>query len=100
VRVAASLAEALTLLARQDVDVLVSDIAMPDGTGYDLVERMRERARAAGRAPVPAVAVTAFAGGEDRERALAAGFLDYAAKPVEPATLVETVARAAARRTD
>ncbi len=98
VHVAESLAEALATLAERDFDVLVSDIGMPDGTGYELVQRMRERAEAAGRTPVPAVAVTAFAGGEDRERALAAGFLDYASKPIEPGALVETIARAAARR--
>jgi PAS domain S-box-containing protein len=97
VHVAESLAEALTTLAEREFDVLVSDIGMPDGTGYELVERVRERARANGRAPLPAVAVTAFAGGEDRERALAAGFQDYAAKPIEPEILVDTIARAARR---
>jgi CheY-like chemotaxis protein len=71
---------------------------MPDGTGFELVQRVHERARAAGRPAVPAVAVTAFAGSEDRERALAAGFCAYAAKPIEPTTLVDTIARAAARR--
>jgi signal transduction histidine kinase len=97
VRVAESLAEALAALAEVEFDVLVSDIGMPDGTGYELVQHIRESAGAAGRAPVPAVAVTAFAGGEDRERALAAGFLDYAAKPIEPEKLVDMVARAARR---
>jgi len=42
--------------------------------------------------------VTALASGADRERALAAGFYDYAAKPIEPAALIETVARAYQRR--
>jgi PAS domain S-box-containing protein len=92
--VAESLAEALALLNEAQFDVLVSDIGMPDGNGYELVERLRERERAAGREPLPAVAVTAFAGGEDRERALAAGFYDYAAKPIEPAALIDTIARA------
>jgi CheY-like chemotaxis protein len=41
--------------------------------------------------------VTAFAGSEDRARALAAGFFDYAAKPIEPSALVETIARATGR---
>ena len=95
VRVAASLAEALVMQGELEFDVLVSDIAMPDGTGYELVERMRERAQAAGHAPMPAVALTAFAGGEDRERALAAGFQHYVAKPIEPEALVDTIARAA-----
>jgi CheY-like chemotaxis protein len=95
VRVAGSLAEALTMLTKLDFDILVSDIGMPDGTGYELVQRMQELARAAGREPMPAVALTAFAGGEDRERALAAGFQHYAAKPIEPEALVDTIARAA-----
>ncbi len=98
VHVAGSLAEALATLAAREFDVLVSDIAMPDGTGYELMEHMRDGARATGRAPLPAVAVTAFVGGEDRARALAAGFVDYAAKPIEPAHLVDSVARAVARR--
>jgi PAS domain S-box-containing protein len=94
VRVAASLAEALATLDEADFDVLVSDIGMPDGNGYELMARLRERERATGRVPLPAVAVTAFAGGEDRERALAAGFQAYAAKPIEPGALIDTVARA------
>jgi PAS domain S-box-containing protein len=95
VRVAASLAEALAMLTELEFDVLVSDIGMPDGTGYELVQRMREHAHAVGRTPMPAVALTAFASGEDRERALAAGFQHYAAKPIDPEALVDTLARAA-----
>ncbi|HEU4366930.1 MAG TPA: GAF domain-containing protein [Methylomirabilota bacterium] len=98
VRVAASLAEALAALEAADVDVLVSDIAMPDGNGYDLLRRLRERERTSGRRSVPAVAVTAFAGGDEGDRARAAGFDEYAAKPIDPAALVEVVARAAGRR--
>jgi PAS domain S-box-containing protein len=94
VSLAKSLAEALAMLNETEFDVLVTDIGMPDGNGYELLERLRERERATGRKPVPAVAVTAFAGGEDRERALAAGFDDYAAKPIEPAALIDTIARA------
>ena len=97
VHVAGSLAEALVTLAEREVDVLVSDIGMPDGTGYELVQYLHARARGTGRPPVPAVAVSAFAGGEARERALAAGFSDYAAKPIEPAALVDTIARVARR---
>ena len=78
--------------------MLVSDIGMPDGTGYDLMARVQERERTVGRAAPPAVAVTAFAGADDRERALAAGFLGWAPKPIDPALLVEAVARAALAR--
>jgi PAS domain S-box-containing protein len=98
VRVAESLARALALLRESDFDVLLSDVGMPDANGYELVQRLRERERTVGQDRLPAVAVTAFAGGEARERALAAGFSDYAAKPIEPAALVETVVRAAKGR--
>ena len=97
VRVVGSLAGALDALGRLDVDVLLSDIAMPDGTGYELLRRLRADEQTRGRVPVPAVAVTAFAGAEDRARASASGFQHFAAKPIEPVELVEAVARAAGR---
>jgi len=97
VRMAGSLAGALTALAGGEVDVLVSDIAMPDGTGYELLRYLREDEGARGRVPVPAVAVTAFAAAEDRVHAIASGFQQFAVKPIEPIELVEAVARAAGR---
>jgi PAS domain S-box-containing protein len=97
VSVAGSLAGALTTLAGGEVDVLGSDIAMPDGTGYELLRRLREDERAHARAPVPAVAVTAFAAADDRAHAIASGFQHFAAKPIEPVELVEAVARATGR---
>ncbi|HET7339871.1 MAG TPA: response regulator, partial [Methylomirabilota bacterium] len=75
---------------------LVSDIGMPDGTGYELVRRLREVEAAGARAPLAAVAVTAFVGADDRERAVDAGFQDFVSKPIEPGALVDAVARAAA----
>jgi CheY-like chemotaxis protein len=59
---------------------------------------VRDRERMSGRTAPPAVAVTAFAGADDRERALAAGFQGWAAKPIDPALLVESVAQAARAR--
>jgi PAS domain S-box-containing protein len=93
-----SIGAALAALADSDVDVLISDIGMPDGTGYDLMARVRDRERRSGRTAPPAVAVTAFAGADDRERALAAGFQGWAAKPIDPVHLVESVAQAARTR--
>jgi len=97
VRVVDSVGGALDVLEGADLDILLSDIAMPDGTGYELVRGLRALERARGRRPIAAVAVTAFAGAEDRERAGASGFQHFATKPIEPVELVETVARAAGR---
>ena len=93
---AASAAEALDALARARPHVLVSDLSMPGDDGYELLERVRALGLdREGR--VPAVALTAFARAEDRARALAVGYAVHVPKPVEPAALVEVVARLASR---
>jgi len=76
--------------------VLVSDIAMPDRDGYDLIRYIRGLAESDG-GRLPALALTAFARSEDCRRALLAGFQMHAAKPVEPAELVAMVASLARR---
>ena len=65
---------------------------MPGMDGYALLRQARARLRGA---RVVAAALTAYAGEEDRRRALAAGFQMHLAKPVEPAELVATVAKLA-----
>jgi len=87
-----SAGDAVESLEREPSDVLVSDIAMPGVDGYTLLGRARARLR--GR-EIPAAALTAYAGSEDRGRALAAGFQAHLAKPVDPAQLVAVVAELA-----
>jgi len=72
-------------------DVLVCDIALGDDDGLALIAELRRRAREEGGG-LPAVAVSAFARPEDRDRALAAGFQRYLAKPVDVLELVAVVA--------
>jgi signal transduction histidine kinase/ActR/RegA family two-component response regulator len=93
VSTAASTTEALALLREGLPDVLVCDIAMPDDDGYELLREIRSRPRTAG-GNLPAIALTAYARHEDRERALQAGFDGYLAKPVEPSELIDVVAKA------
>jgi CheY-like chemotaxis protein len=94
VTTAASARQAFEILQDSGADVLVSDIAMPGEDGYRLMERIRRASRVAS---IPAVAVTAYAGPEDREAALRAGYHAHVAKPVEPAALAREVARIAGR---
>jgi len=96
--VVASVDEALAVLDREDIDVLVSDVGMPHRDGYALVEALRELERVRGRRPIPAIALTAFAGRDDRERLLAAGFQVHVAKPIDPDLLADTVAGVLAAR--
>jgi signal transduction histidine kinase/CheY-like chemotaxis protein len=94
VEVAASALDALEILERMPVDVLLSDIAMPDEDGFDLIRKVRSSVTRK-FASIPAAAVTAFTGPEDRARALAAGFQVHLAKPLQPVDLVRTVEKLA-----
>lgn len=70
-------------------DVLLSDIGLPQESGYELIRRVRALTTDSNQ--VPAVALTAFASEKDRQLALAAGFQVHLAKPVEPELLIETI---------
>jgi CheY-like chemotaxis protein len=88
--VAGSVAEALSLLDRQNIHVMVSDIGMPDQDGYDLIREVRARGHTS--RDLPAVALTAFARSEDRRRAMLAGFQVHVSKPVDPDELTAVIA--------
>ena len=79
-------ASALRRLSTDRVDVVIADIAMPEVDGYELLER----ARATGHL-MPAIAVTAFARPDDRDRAFAAGYTAYCAKPIDVGQLLTTL---------
>ena len=94
---AESAAEALELVQRQRPDLLISDIGMPQLDGYRMMEMIRALPPDQG-GTTPAVALTAFARPEDHQRALQAGFQAHLSKPVEIATLCQTLAELAGRR--
>jgi PAS domain S-box-containing protein len=96
VQTARSAGEALQRLANFQPQVLVSDIGMPDVDGYGLIRRVRSLEPSHG-GRTPAVALTAYAGGDDAERCLASGFQGHLAKPVDPDLLVRVVADLAAQ---
>jgi CheY-like chemotaxis protein len=75
-------------------DVLLSDIGMPGADGYALMRHVKVWEEKNQRR-IPALALTAYAGEEDRARTCAAGFLAHLAKPVEPDHLVNAVANLA-----
>jgi CheY-like chemotaxis protein/anti-sigma regulatory factor (Ser/Thr protein kinase) len=74
-------------------DVIVADIGMPGEDGYALMTALRRTEQEQRTPRVPAVAVTAFVRGEDRQRALAAGFDEHLPKPVDPEKLVAALRR-------
>jgi CheY-like chemotaxis protein len=91
----ASVADAMTALTTVNPEILVSDIAMPDQDGYDLIRQVRRRGLTA--KDLPAVGLTAFAHKEDRRRVLLAGFQMHVSKPIDPHDLQAIIATLAGR---
>lgn len=71
-------------------DLLVSDLGMPDEDGYDLIKQLRSGA-IVGCAKLPAIAITGYAGKEEGERALGAGYQTQLTKPVNWNELIKTI---------
>jgi PAS domain S-box-containing protein len=90
VRTSASAGAALETLDQWRPDVLVSDIAMPEHDGYELITQVRSRLAERG-GNLPAIALTAYARSEDRIRALEAGFQMHVPKPVDPGELIDAL---------
>jgi PAS domain S-box-containing protein len=81
---------ALETLANNHFDLLLSDIGMPEMDGYGLIQRVRELSTPMRR--IPAIAVTAYARAEDRQRSLLAGYQMHISKPLETTELIAAIA--------
>jgi PAS domain S-box-containing protein len=90
VATAESAAQAIALIEQDAPDVIIADIGMPDEDGYAFIQRARRILAARGADP-PAIALTAYARSEDRERALAAGYQRHIPKPFDPRAVVLAV---------
>ena len=80
---------ALAALPKTKFDVLLCDLALPDGTGWELMKELTKSG------PVPAIAFSAFDDPEDVERSRNAGFAEHVAKGAPAEQLVEAIERTA-----
>ena len=88
---AASAGEALSKFQPGRYDAMLADIGMAEVDGYELIARVRALGPEKG-GDVPAIAITAYAGKEDRLRAITSGFQYHMSKPIEPGELVGAIA--------
>jgi PAS domain S-box-containing protein len=88
VRAVDSVSAARDAIATRRPRVLVSDIGLPGEDGYALIRHLRSLE---GAEKILAVAVTAFARQEDRNRVLEAGFDEHVAKPIDPDKLIALI---------
>jgi PAS domain S-box-containing protein len=89
-----SVAEAMSQLLHYHPNIIVSDIGMPIEDGYQFIRKIRALPQDKG-GKIPAIALTAFAKTEDREKALSLGFQKHITKPVDPLDLVKAIAELA-----
>jgi signal transduction histidine kinase len=94
VRTASCIDEAMRIMTAWSPDILICDIAMPGGSGYELIKLVRDNG-----CDAPAIAITARAGREDSASSLAAGFQLHLPKPIEPHELVTSIASLTGRLT-
>jgi signal transduction histidine kinase/DNA-binding response OmpR family regulator len=92
-----SAAGAIKAVREWKPDVLVSDIGMPNEDGYSLIKKLRNM-RSKRAKETPAIALTAYVTNADRELTLSAGFQMHVNKPIEPETLVMSIATAMGRK--
>jgi signal transduction histidine kinase/ActR/RegA family two-component response regulator len=85
-------AEALALAAERTFDVVVSDLGLPDMTGYELMTRIKQRCGLKG------IAISGFGAEDDIKRSEQAGFSDHIVKPLSMAQLERSIRRVAGRR--
>jgi CheY-like chemotaxis protein len=97
VSIAASARDALSAIPSARPDVIVADIGMPEQDGYSFIAKVRALPTGEG-GTTPVLALTAFARGEDRLKALKAGFDMHVPKPVEPIELATAIRGLADRR--
>ncbi|MEY2512361.1 MAG: hypothetical protein QOE26_3124 [Verrucomicrobiota bacterium] len=84
---AENMTEALQIAEEQPFDILLSDIGLPDGSGLELLKRIRQTR------DVPALALSGFGMDEDIERSRDAGFSDHLTKPVSIDRLQAAIAQ-------
>ncbi|MDZ8184976.1 MAG: ATP-binding protein [Nostoc sp. ChiSLP02] len=90
--------EAISALTQSHFDVLISDIGMPQMDGYMLMQHI-EALPAEQRRQIKAIALTAYAGDFNQQKALQAGFQRHITKPIEPEHLLKEIVRVLSMQT-
>lgn len=81
------------VLENEDIQLLLLDIQMPEGNGWEVAESLRKQ-----KADIPIIAQSAYAFKGDKKKSLEAGCNDYIAKPIEPDKMFRLIHRYMFRR--
>jgi PAS domain S-box-containing protein len=87
VSITTNVADALKLAAMESFDLLISDLGLPDATGYECIKKIRQLQ------PIPGIALSGFGMEEDIQKSHTAGFSEHLVKPIRVTQLEEAIAR-------
>jgi two-component system CheB/CheR fusion protein len=88
VQIASTVQDALKLADAGSFDLLISDVRLPDGDGFELLGKIRQTQ------PVIGICLSGNSSDEDKSRSRAAGFVEYLTKPVRMDDLIKAIDRA------
>jgi CheY-like chemotaxis protein len=88
--VATDMTSAIWLATSVQFDLLVSDLGLPDGTGWDLLKQLNAK-----RQNIRAIAFSAHNSPEDVKQSVEAGFIEHLSKPISPTKLCAAIQRVA-----
>ncbi len=83
--IASTYRNALSIGQQQEFDILISDIGLPDGSGYDLISALQ------GLSPIKGIALSGYGMKADIDRSVAAGFSAHLTKPCDLSVLNATI---------
>jgi CheY-like chemotaxis protein len=89
---ASDVAGAAAAAEREPVDLLISDLGLPDGNGHDVIRRVRAHRI------IPAIAMSGYGMDEDLRRSRQAGFTEHLVKPVDISLLLTAITRVTSER--
>jgi hypothetical protein len=91
VAVAVSGRQAIDSALDQAFDLIISDIGLPDLSGWEMMRQLRQQLEIRGRRAVRGIAISGFVDNDDRQKSLECGFVAHLAKPIDMNQLIETV---------
>jgi CheY-like chemotaxis protein len=89
---ASSVAQAAAVAQREPIDLLISDLGLPDGNGHEVIRQVRAHRI------VPAIAMSGYGMDEDVRRSRDAGYTEHLIKPIDMSQLIAAIKRVTAER--
>jgi signal transduction histidine kinase/ActR/RegA family two-component response regulator len=88
---AVSAKQGMEIAMTQPIDLIISDIGLPDLSGWEMMRQLRHKMELLARKPIRGIAISGFVDNDDKQKSLESGFVAHLAKPIDVNQLIETV---------